>query len=44
VITVDGMVKPRGPVASANDQARVVAITKEPACVDRVQNELEVIR
>lgn len=44
VITIDGMVTLRGPVADANEQARVVAIAKEAAGADRVQNELEVIK
>lgn len=42
VITVDGMVTLRGPVANANEQARIVAIAKEAAGLDRVQDDLEV--
>ena len=44
VITVDGVVTLRGPVANAEEQARIVAIAKEAAGVDRVLNELQVIK
>ena len=44
VITVDGMVTLRGAVANANEQARIVAIAKEAAGLDHVQDELEVIK
>lgn len=44
VITVDGKVTLRGPVASADEQARVVAIAHQAAGADRVVNELEVIK
>jgi osmotically-inducible protein OsmY len=43
VITVDGKVTLRGPVANANEQARVVAIAKKAAGADRVVSELQVI-
>jgi len=44
VITVDGMVTLRGPVANAAEQARIVAIANEAAGPDRVLNELQVIK
>lgn len=44
VITVDGKVTLRGPVANANEQARIVAIANQAAGPDRVVNELEVIK
>lgn len=44
VITVDGMVTLRGPVASADEQARIVAIAKKAAGPDHVRNELHVIK
>lgn len=44
VITVDGMVTLRGPVTNAEEQARIVAIAKQAAGLDRVQDELEVIK
>lgn len=44
VITVGGMVTLRGPVASAAEQARIVTIANDAAGVDRVVNELEVIK
>lgn len=44
VITVDGMVTLRGAVASADEQARIVAIAKEAAGAGRVTNELQVIK
>ena len=44
VITVDGVVTLRGPVANADEQARVVAIAKEAAGPDRVLSELQVIK
>ena len=44
VITVDGKVTLRGPVASADEQARIVAIANGAAGPDRVVNELEVIK
>lgn len=44
VITVDGVVTLRGAVANADEQARIVAIAKEAAGVDRVLNELQVIK
>jgi hyperosmotically inducible periplasmic protein len=43
VITVDGMVTLRGPVASAEEHARIVAIAKKAAGPDRVQDELQII-
>lgn len=44
VITVDGKVTLRGPVASAEEKARIVAIANKAAGPDRVMNELEVIK
>ena len=44
VITVDGMVTLRGPVATAEEQARIVTIAKEAAGPDRVLSELQVIK
>jgi len=44
VITVDGKVTLRGPVANAKEQARIVAIANQAAGPDRVVNELEVIK
>jgi len=44
VITVDGMVTLRGPVANADEQARIVAIAKQAAGVDHVVNDLQVTR
>lgn len=44
VITVDGNVTLRGAVANAEEQARIVAIAKEAAGLDRVVNELQVIK
>lgn len=44
VITVDGMVTLRGPVANAAEQGRIVAIANDAAGVDRVVNELQVIQ
>jgi osmotically-inducible protein OsmY len=44
VITVGGRVTLRGAVASAEEQARVVAIAKQAAGQDSVLNELEVIK
>jgi osmotically-inducible protein OsmY len=44
VITAGGMVTLRGAVATADEQARIVAIAKKTAGVDRVVNELEVIQ
>jgi osmotically-inducible protein OsmY len=44
VITVGGRVTLRGAVASADEQARVVAIAKQAAGQDSVLNELEVIK
>jgi len=44
VVTVDGKVTLRGPVANADEQARIVAIAKKAAGQDRVVNELEVIK
>lgn len=44
VITVDGKVTLRGPVATADEQARIVAIAKTAAGPDRVVSELEVIK
>lgn len=44
VITVNGMVTLRGPVANAAEQGRIVAIATDAAGVDRVVNELEVIK
>jgi len=44
VITVDGTVTLRGAVASADEHARIVAIAKDAAGLDRVQDELEVIK
>jgi len=44
VITVDGMVTLRGAVASADEQARIVAIAQNAAGMDRVLNELQVIK
>ena len=44
VISVDGMVTLRGPVANADEQARIVAIAKKAAGPDRVTNELQVIK
>lgn len=43
VITIDGKVTLRGPVASASEQARVVAIAEKAAGPGRVVSELEVI-
>lgn len=44
VITVDGKVTLRGPVANVKEQARIVAIANQAAGPDRVVNELEVIK
>jgi hyperosmotically inducible periplasmic protein len=44
VITVDGTVTLRGAVASTAEHARIVAVAKEAAGLDRVQDELEVIQ
>jgi len=44
VITVDGMVTLRGAVATADEQTRIAAIAKETVGVDRVVNELQVIK
>lgn len=44
VVTVDGKVTLRGPVANADEQARIVAIAKQAAGADRVVNELQVIK
>ena len=44
VITVDGKVTLRGPVATTEERARIVAIATKAAGPDRVQNELEVIK
>lgn len=44
VITVDGMVTLRGAVENADEQARIVAIAKEAAGLDRVSNELQVTK
>ena len=44
VVTIDGKVTLRGPVATADEQARVVAIAKQAAGADRVANELQVIK
>jgi len=44
VITVDGKVTLRGPVANADEQARIVAIATKAAGPDRVLNEIEVIK
>ena len=44
VITVDGMVTLRGPVATAGELERVVAVANKAAGADRVVNELEVIK
>ncbi|HSO47894.1 MAG TPA: BON domain-containing protein [Rhizobiaceae bacterium] len=44
VVTVDGKVTLRGPVASAAEQARIVSIAEKAAGPDRVLNELEVIK
>jgi osmotically-inducible protein OsmY len=44
VITAGGMVTLRGAVATADEQARIVAIAKGAAGVDRVVNELQVIK
>lgn len=44
VVTVKGMVTLRGAVASAEEQARIVAIAKEAAGQDRVSNETQVIK
>jgi hyperosmotically inducible periplasmic protein len=43
VITVDGKVTLRGPVATASERTRVVAIAEKVAGADRVVSELEVI-
>ena len=43
VITVDGMVTLRGPVATAEEQTRIATIAKETVGVNRVVNELQVI-
>ena len=44
VITADGRVTLRGPVASTAEQAKVVAMAKQVAGSDRVQNHLDVVR
>ena len=44
VITVDGTVTLRGPVANTEEQARIVSIAKEAAGMDRVVSELQVIK
>ena len=44
VITVDGRVTLRGPVASTAEQAKVVAMAKQVAGSGRVQNHLDVVR
>lgn len=44
VITVDGKVTLRGPVATADERARIVAIANKAAGADHVVNEIEVIR
>jgi len=44
VITVDGKVTLRGPVATADERVRVVAIANKAAGADRVVNELQVIK
>jgi osmotically-inducible protein OsmY len=44
VITVNGKVTLRGPVATADEQARVVALAKQAAGADRVVSELQVIK
>ena len=44
VVTIDGKVTLRGPVATSAEQARVVAIANKAAGPDRVMNELEVIK
>jgi hyperosmotically inducible periplasmic protein len=44
VITVNGKVTLRGPVATADEQARVVAIANKAAGADRVVSELQVIK
>lgn len=43
VMTVDGTVTLRGAVASKSEQARIVAVAKEAAGLDRVHDELEVM-
>lgn len=40
VITVDGLVTLRGPVANADEQSRIVGIARQAAGADRVVNEL----
>ena len=42
IITVDGVVTLRGPVASAQEQATVVAVAQQIAGVKKVENHLEV--
>jgi len=44
VITVDGMVTLRGAVATADEQTRIAAIATETVGVNRVVNELQVIK
>jgi len=43
VITVNGMVTLRGPVASSDERSRIVAIAKKAAGPDRVTDDLQVI-
>jgi hyperosmotically inducible protein len=42
IITVDGVVTLRGPVASAQEKAKVVATAQQLAGVKKVENHLEV--
>ena len=44
VITAGGMVTLRGAVATADEQARIVSIAEKAAGLDRVVNELQVIK